>query len=230
MSRKNDAKSGKTDSKADNFALPKDWTAEDVRAMLDTYIVSGMRGFRASTLSHALELNASLRSYMHDYKLSVKGLCEHLTTLDKSTNATDVRDVLAVGRAVAVAKAFGIDLISAACSLTSVRSIGKKIPNELQKTDTPWLKSAFRAAIEGKDCKKHLPKRESSKGKDSKAEGQTPDVRPATIGEILETLLARKVELTMEQLTSAVKILAEEVRQRKAGEPVKASEPAAMAS
>jgi hypothetical protein len=235
--------------------MPKDWTDKDVNAILKDYrdntdlqtaetlrIANGIGGYYARSLGDALSLDADLRRHKNDYRLSVVALIDSLVETKKTINAGDVRDILAVGRAVRVGKVHGFDLVAGQVSLTSARYIGLRLPKLEEAKDSKAIKALFRAAMAGKDVSKVLPKveRKAKGDKTEKAEGEnktetTIETRPATADELATAVMSRLNEVSepvkialFKAISASIKASSKATGKASSKATGKASEPVAI--
>lgn len=134
-------------------------------------------GYYSRSLKDALFLAGRLKAAKTEYKLSGKGLIAALVESCPTVNTTDIRDVMAIGRCVSVARNHKgddgrpIDLVASQASLTACRAIGRKLEAMEKDKDTENLRKAFLAASKGQDVTPFLPKRtvKTSDGQAKKA-------------------------------------------------------------
>jgi hypothetical protein len=210
--------------------LPDSWSKEAVTAMLAEYcerevirIAANFGGYYARSLADALSLDADLRRLKGSAGLSISGLIDSLIEAKKTINAGDVRDILAVGRAVRVGKVHGFDLVAGQVSLTSARYIGLRLPKLEEAKDSKAIKALFRAAMAGKDVSKVLPKveRKAKGDKTEKAEGEnktetTIETRPATADELATAVMSRLNEVSEPVKIALFKAISASIKASKA--------------
>ena len=141
-------------SKAEAKAAKAMDKAESIHAL-----ALSIGGYFARSLGDAVKLADSLKTAKSAYKLSNKALIAAMVESVPTVNAGDIRDVLSIGRAVAVAPNYGFDLVLSCVSLTAARTIGRALQGLEESGQTDILRQAFAAACEGKDVKAVLPKR-----------------------------------------------------------------------
>ena len=198
----------------------------EVKGLRISALAGGIGGYCAKSLDVALSLFGELKGVKDDYGMSNKNLIALLKSDCQTINEGDIKDLLDVGRAVNVAKSFGLDLVSAQVSLTSAKAIGKKIDGMMEKKDSDGIKAVFAAAIAGSDVKALLPKREGK----AKAEGEGKadvETRPATADEMASALLSRLAEVSEPVKVALLKALSASLK-ASGKASLKASEPVAI--
>lgn len=227
--------------------LPDGWDKDGVSALLAEYceretvrIAANFGGYYARSLSDALALDSDLRRLKESAGLSISALIDALIDAQRTINAGDVRDVLAVGRAVRVGLSLkskdlpiGYDLVKGQVSLSSARYIGSKLPSLEEKKDSKSIRKLFSAAMKGSDVRNVLPKAErKAKGDKAEGEGQSGNVtetetatRPATADELATAVMARVAEISEPVKVALLKAISASIKASKASKT--AVEPAA---
>lgn len=221
--------------------LPDSWSKEAVTAMLAEYcetetvrIAGSIGGYYARSLGDALAIDADLRRLKDAVGISVTALIDSLVETKKTINAGDVRDILAVGRAVRVGLSLkskdnpsGIDLVKAQVSLSAARYIGNKLPSLEAAKDSKSIRKLYAAAMAGRDVSKVLPKAVKA-DKTGTADGDsgnktetTTETRPATADELATAIMARLEEVSQPVKVALLKAVSASIKaSSKASEPV----------